>query len=418
VCEAILRGRRGEAIYDMDDQLLARTETQFGRDVQLTLDIELQKKIEEYLAAYDYDRNDSVPVGMAAVVVEIASGDILALVSLPNYDLNRARYDYGELIASKSKPFLNRAVNELYPPGSVAKPLVLIAGMESGKITADEVISCPAEKSPQGWPNCWVLRSTWRGHNDYWQGEGGNKARNAIRGSCNIYFSRLADRLEPQVLQQWLFAFGYGRAALPVPATIAGTEYQRNLRQAAGLISSSSPKQAGNVTGAEQLPALLKRELRFFGIGQGSFRVTPLQVANAMAAIARGGVYAPANLYLGPNGIADMDPTPLGVSAETIGVVCDGMHAVVSEPHGTAYEAFSEANFAAQGIRVYGKTGSTTEPEHAWFGGFARDRRNRGVAIAVALEGGQSGGHDAAPAGRDIISFCMEAGYIGSTPGH
>jgi penicillin-binding protein 2 len=299
----------------------------------------------------------------------------------------------------------------LYPPGSVAKPIILIAGMETRKITADEPISCPSQKAPQGWPNCWLLKLG-RGHDDDWRSEGGNKARNAIKGSCNIYFSRVADRLEPEVLQRWLFAFGYGQKALPAPAGIAGTEYETNLMQAAGVISSSRPQ--SDAANAEQMPAILKSELRFFGIGQGSFRVSPLQVANAMAAISRGGVYAPAMLYLGANGAASVDLTPLGVSPATINVVRDGMNAVTSEYHGTAYDAFNNAGFEANGVRVYGKTGSTTGPEHAWFGGFAEDTRNRGVAIAVVVEGGQSGGHDAGPAAKEIIRFCIEAGYIGS----
>jgi len=215
VCEAILRGRRGEEIYDIDEELVARTETQLGRDVQLSLDIELQRRIEDYLAAYDYDRGLNADTGMAAVVVEISSGEILALVSLPNYDLNRVRYEYGELTQDKRQPLRNRALNEFYPPGSVAKPLVLIAGLESGKITAEEPISCPSQPAPRNWPNCWLWNRYAVGHDGYWI----NSARNAIKGSCNIYFSRLADRLEPAVFQQWLFAFGYGRRVLGPPAT-------------------------------------------------------------------------------------------------------------------------------------------------------------------------------------------------------
>ncbi len=409
VCEAILRGRRGEEIYDMDEHLVERTETQLGRDVQLSLDIELQKRIEDYLGSHNYNRGSNAAAGMAAVVLDVATGEILALVSLPTYDLNRVRFDYDKLVKDKRQPLRNRALNESYPPGSVAKPLVLIAGLESGKITADEPISCPSQPSPRNWPNCWV----WKygvGHDAYWT----NKARNAIKGSCNVYFSHLADRLEPLVFQRWLFAFGYGRRVLGPPATLVGTDYERNLRQSAGVISSSIPESDEDVTDVERLPEIDKRELRYLGIGQGNFRATPLQVASAMAAISRGGVYAPPTLYLGANGNAMIDLTPLGISPETISVVRDGMHAVTSEYQGTAYETFNGADFAAKGVTVYGKTGSTTSPEHAWFGGFAEDTRNRAVAVAVVLEGGQSGGSDAAPAAREIINFCIEAGYIGS----
>ena len=91
------------------------------------------------------------------------------------------------------------------------------------------------------------------------------------------------------------------------------------------------------------------------------------------------------------------------------------MSAVVNESDGTAYRAFANAggNFDRHGVKVYGKTGSTEKPYHAWFGGFAEDSKGRSIAVAVVVEGGQSGGSDAAPLGRDIIDFCIEAGYIG-----
>ena len=66
-------------------------------------------------------------------------------------------------------------------------------------------------------------------------------------------------------------------------------------------------------------------------------------------------------------------------------------------------------------MKVYGKTGSTERPEHAWFGGFAQDSTARKIAIAVVVEGGQHGSSDAAPLARDIIQFCIEAGYVGKS---
>ncbi|MHC4260187.1 MAG: penicillin-binding transpeptidase domain-containing protein, partial [Planctomycetota bacterium] len=238
VCEDVLRGRRGEVVLDIDKQLIRRTETEFGEDISLTLDIELQKEIEDYLADCQYNPNCKRPT--AAVVIEVATGDILALVSTPVFDLNRARYDYDDIVAHPNEPFRNRAICKQYPPGSVIKPLILIAGLESGKITPLEVISCPARKAPDGWPSCWLFNKyKWLGHDDKWQ----NHARNAIRGSCNIYFSRLADRIDPDVLQQWFFRFGYGREFPLPPAsffayhrsrnrTLPANSPARNLRQA------------------------------------------------------------------------------------------------------------------------------------------------------------------------------------------
>ncbi|MFH1884228.1 MAG: penicillin-binding transpeptidase domain-containing protein [Planctomycetota bacterium] len=408
VCETILRGRRGELIYDIDSQLISQTRSRFGKDVSLTLDIELQQRIENYLTTYNHDPNCGP--GMSAVVIEVCTGDILALVSIPVFDLNRARYDYGDLANDPDKPLINRAINKRYPPGSVIKPLILIAGLESGEITPEDIISCPAKKFPKSWPSCWLYNRYRAGHDGRWE----NNARNAIRGSCNIYFSHLADRIDPLVLQQWLFKFGYGRNILFPPASIAQTELSRNLRQLSGVISNTIPK--GSISSFEQVPPLRESERRWFGIGQGNLRVTPLQVANAMAAIARGGAYRPPRLFIDEPNNPGFDTIDLGISLQTLAVIYDGMSAVVNETGGTAYSTFAPilTSLAEQDIKVYGKTGSTQAPENAWFGGFATDGANRSIAIAVVVEGGQHGSSDAAPLARDIIQFCIDAGYVGA----
>jgi cell division protein FtsI/penicillin-binding protein 2 len=107
------------------------------------------------------------------------------------------------------------------------------------------------------------------------------------------------------------------------------------------------------------------------------------------------------------------DAINLNISAATLDVVREGMRAVVSEPEGTAYNEFEPAGFAWQDVEVFGKTGSTEAPDHAWFAGFAEDGAGRGIAIAVVVEGGQHGSSDAGPLARDIIQFCIDAEYIG-----
>jgi len=407
VCETILRGRRGELFRDIDGQL-SRTKSRFGKDVSLTLDIELQQRIENYLTTYNHDPNCGP--GMSAVVIDVATGDILALVSIPLFDVNRARYDYGDLAKDPNKPLINRAINKWYPPGSVVKPLILIAGLESGEITPEEIIKCTAQKAPKSWPSCWIYNRYGIGHDSKWDN---NNARNAIRGSCNIYFSHLADRIDPQVLQQWLFKFGYGRNILFPPASIAETELSRNLRQLSGVIDSSITR--GPISSFEQVPPLRESERRQFGIGQGNLRVTPLQVANAMAAIARGGLYKAPRLFMDDVNDSSFDTIDLNISPQTLAVIYDGMSAVVSETSGTAYSIFAPVltSLAEQDIKVYGKTGSTEAPEHAWFAGFATDGANQSIAIAVVVEGGQHGSRDATPLARDIIQFCFDAGYVG-----
>ncbi len=408
VCESILRGRRGEAVYETDGRRIERTQPQFGRDVRITLDIEMQKKIEQRLTDCSLNPNCEAP--SAAVVIDVATGDILALVSVPVFDLNRVRFDYGKLVADKDKPLLNRAVNKQYPPGSVVKPLILIAAMESGKITDGEIISCSARPAPGGWPDCWIYNSTYhsQGHDDQWHSLGGNVARNAIKGSCNVYFSRLAHRLVPAVLQQWLWKFGYSRKILNSPDAVIKNG-NRKLRQASGQISSVPQKNTD--LSFEQLPPLEDDEKKWFGIGQGNLRATPLQVANAMAVIARRGFYKHPRLFVEDND--SQSDYMLEISPHTLNIVRDGMNAVVNEPGGTAYSEFAYAGFTSEGVKIYGKTGSTEKPENAWFAGFAEDHSGRGIAVAVLVEGGKRGSSDAAPVASDIIRFCIEAGYIG-----
>lgn len=411
-CEPILRGRRGEQVRDIDGKLVRSTETEFGTDVQLTLDIELQREIEEYLT--DPTLNPYASAGMAAVVIEIRTGDILALVSLPTYNCNNVHRRYGDLRNDPNNPLLNRAIAGHYPPGSSVKPVILVAGMEAGVITADEPISCPAAGAPRGWPNCLIYTRYGVGHDGRWT----NDARNAVRGSCNVYFSHLADRIEPAVLQRWLYRFGYGHPlplALPHPDLTSSAP--RRLRQAPGLISSRPVASGTKIESADDLPPLAKRERPLFGIGQGNLRATPFQVANSFATLARGGRLIAPRLVLKPAPTIprlSSEPVDLQISPLTLQTVYDGMDAVVNTPGGTAHDAFGPSNMARYGVKVYGKTGSTEDPEHAWFAGFAEDREGAKIAVALVVEGGQSGSGDAAPLARDVIQFCIERGYVGT----
>jgi len=413
VCESILRGRRGELVYDIDRELIRQNEPDYGNDVILTLDASLQKRIEEDLTNPQINPLHHVSP-MAAVVIEVGSGDILALVSVPTYDLNGARYNYGDILKDPNEPAIHRALNKAYLPGSSVKPIILIAAMETGLVTSEEPIVCPTRPAPSGWPNCWIFRGSGIGHSDLWT----NNGRNALKGSCNIYFSHVADRLDPLALQRWLFLFGYGRPlplACPVPPS--GEQPVRELRQEPGQISAKPVPMSKRIQSFDDIPPMNQGDKRLFGIGHGNLWATPLQVTNAFATIARAGLHKPPRLFLqplpsvtGPNLSAD-----LNISKHTLDVVYDGMSAVVNERNGTAYDAFAPANFSRYGVHVYGKTGSTERPDNACFGGFVQDTRGRKIALAIVIEGAQSGSHDAAPLARHIIQLCIEAGHIGNS---
>lgn len=409
VCEPFLRGRRGRIVYDIDREVVSGTKTQFGSDVKLTIDIDLQGKIENLLKNRNLNPNFGSPA--AVVVIDVNSTDILAIVSLPDFDLNRARWDYSKLLADGNRPVVNRAIEEFYPPGSAAKPVILASAMAENKIGSQEIISCPSHSPPAGWPSCWIVKSLGYGHDEQWAYEVGNKARNAIRGSCNVYFSQLAARIPPENLQKRLYDFGFGKSALTItdPDVLKsyGDSPVRSFRQVSGIISSSVPQTAD--LPFEQLPGIDPAERRFFGIGQGNFRATVLQAANAFAALARGGIFKNAKIIAAQP--AD-EGYKLGLSENTLSTIYEGMHAVISEQGGTAYKQFADSGFEEKGIKVYGKTGSTEKPYHAWFAGFAKDSGGRAVAFAILIEGGQHGSSDAGPIARDLIGFCIEAGYL------
>lgn len=404
VCEPILRGRRGKELYDIDKQLIRRTQSQIGSDVTLTIDIDLQQRIEQYITNPNYNPNAKSPTSI--VIIDTNTGQILAMVSTPTYNLNTIRFDYSKLINDKNHPLINRAINALYPPGSVVKPLIAIAGLETSQITPDTIISCPAHEPPTGWPRCWIQKTySWLGHDD----QAPNNTRNALKGSCNIFFSRLADETKTRSLQKYLYDLCYGHHLLSTPSAIEKTPFARQLTEADGIIASTIPE--GPVTSFDQIGFLNDREKRYFGIGQGSMRVTPLQVAASMAIIANKGIYRR------PVIIKDeaYNPVFMDITPSSFDTVWEGMSAVVNETNGTAEKVFAPANFPQRDTRVFGKTGSTEAPVNAWFSGFANDSQNRSIAFAVVVEGGLHGGADAGLIASEIITLCIDADYIGKT---
>lgn len=416
VYEPVLRGRRGEVRYDIDGNLLERTESQYGEDLRLTLDIDLQRKIEAVLA------DNTLPHGnkyCAAVVLEVASNDILAMASMPTFDLNTIRkpenYNHFFNPNDPNKLFQNKALERNYPPGSTAKPLILIAGLEEHKITPEAVISCGYEPPPSSWPKCIAQWKFDNPHDNKWT----NNGRNALRGSCNIYFSRLADRLDARDLQHWFYRFGYGRDILsaPMPEYISEEEAAgRDIRQASGSIIYGVQEEGyTDFSEVPEIPAKWMSEKRYWGIGQGNLRVTVLQVANALSTIARGGIYKQPRLVDAP--WEEQSEYSLNISRRTLDVVRDGMWAVVNESGGTANGVFSTSPLRTErDMKIYGKTGSTQNPNVAWFECFAEDRTGRSIVIAVLVERGQSGSGEAVPLGEKVLDLCNRAGYVGKRP--
>jgi penicillin-binding protein 2 len=334
------------------------------------------------------------------------------------------RENYDKLLHDQKRPLWSKVTQAIYPPGSVMKPFILVIGLQENKVDPWEIISCPYQSAPRGWPDC-LQFSRFHGCHDWkWQGQGGNRGRNAIRGSCNIYFSRLANRIDSDKLQRWLYAFGYGRKILPPPPFQAMLDKMkrsagrdRKLPESQGIISSQMPPQNPKIS---ELPPIRTYEKRMFGIGQGSLRATVLQIANAMATLSRSGLFRHPKIFTASSDQnTQYQPVNLGLSKKrTIETLRDGMYAVVNEPGGTAYNAFKGSPLMDKslGLSIYGKTGSTEKPYNALFAGFVEDKSGRALSIAIVVEGGQAGSQDAAPLAVEIIKLCSQAGYIGTIP--
>ena len=410
VCEPILRGKRGKLVYESRNEGPQVDPREFGKDVRLTIDIEFQKTLENMLL--DPMINPNAGSNTSLVVIDVSSGDILAMVSLPTFDLNSARTEFGNLLKdNKKKPLVNKALQAIYPPGSTIKPVILAAGLEESVVTPQTTISCslPAE---EGWPRCWLQRK-YGCHDDQFISEGGTNGVNAIRGSCNIYFTKLAHRIDGRRLQYWLYQFGYGHKILQQPdfsLTVGNLDTEqfddRNIREQAGFISNKLT----SAKNFDDIPLISDGEKRWFGMGQGNLRVTVLQVANALATIARNGVFIEPRLYL--NCGEKSQPQDIGLSTQTIKTVKDGLWAVANKYHGSAYETFRNSQLKKQDITIYGKTGSTERPDNAWFAGFAEDKYGNNIALAIIVEKGQSGSQDASPLGKEAFNTCQMFGYL------
>jgi len=398
MCESILRGRRGYRIYRASE-LVEDVQARPGGDVHLTLDAELQ----EALAGSFVARHKK---GTGAVVVlDVPSGEVLALVSIPTYDLNRYRSDFKELIrATTLLPLRHRAVTQTYAPGSTAKPVAEIALGTKFDCKGGYMF----ENVRDRW-RCWSARKGF--------GHGPQDVVEGLRHSCNVYFYHVGQSMGPHELCEWYRLFGFG--ALP------GTGLPE---ERAGRVPSDEWMRRR--TGDRR--ALSIGDARLMAIGQGAFSATPLQVANAMATIAREGRFLSPVLTLegGPDRVRRYMP----MSDRHVYAVHKGMRDVVHHPDGTAHKILMKLGLGSLGLEFCGKTGTATVPPQrvdsdgdgritsrdrvvrtgdvAWFAGFA-PYGNPQVAFAIMVEyveGG--GGANAGPVALDVVRTCKRLGYI------
>ena len=373
-----------------------------GANVVLTIDANLQAITEAALrnninkirfGGFDkvYDAQ-----GGSAVVINIKTGEILAMASFPDYEpgqfLNGISTEKWNEYQNNSA-LLNRSIQGTYAPGSIFKMATAIAGLESGVITTDEYINDTGVYPRAHNPECWYYTS-------YHVGHGYLNVSGAIQHSCNYFFYETAERMGIDKLSAYASYFGLGKkTGIQLPNESSGSLASVETAQRNG----DEWTEGGTLSAA---------------IGQSYNDFTPLQVAKYIAMVAnRGQVVKPTIIQNVVNSEGNQIPKEeiqnfvntkleleddmtesISMSEENINAVLEGMRSVTDDAGGTAYSTFRDFN-----ISVGGKTGSTEAGNYtnAWFAGFA-PFENPEIAVVVLVENGGHGSYTAEVV-RDII---------------
>lgn len=368
-------------VHGMPVREIGKTESKTGENIRLTIDNDLQ----HYAAGLV--KNESASV----IVMEIDTGNILSMVSLPAFDPNifstGISSDYWkELSTDKKSPLLNKAITGQYPPGSTFKMVVGLAAMEAKVISAATTVFCPGYfYLGEHKFNCWK--------------EGGHGTvhyHEAIEQSCDTFFYTTAQKLGTEKIIEMAHRFGLGEL------------------NDIGLTGEKS----GNIPSPEWKMKRFKQrwsggDTINYAIGQGYVLSTPLQLAVMMARMASNKKVSP-RLFV-PEGEENPEFKNLGLSSELMRINIEAMSAVVNEQHGTAYaKRISDPRFIMGGktgtsqvrkILQRGQNQSLLPWEarhHALFVGFA-PIDNPKYACCVAIEHGGGGASAAAPVARDVL---------------
>ena len=363
-----------------------------GDNVILTLDIKLQEAVERALATGIGGLKSEDTQGGAAVVIDVSDGGVLAMASYPTFDLTTYTQNYNDLLADPLEPLKNRAIREVYPPGSTFKMVTAIGGLEEGVIEPDtEILDTGRYLYYDDYqPQCWIYRDSggWRTHEE-------ENVSDAIMDSCNVFFFDVGRRLGISLLEQYTAMFGLGQPT--------GIE----LSEATGWMDGPEYTESQGQTWYEgnTLPA---------AIGQGNSRFTPLQLANYVATLANGGTHYSAHLLKEVKSsdfsqvVERYEPqvlNQLDIEPENLAAVTEGMLRVTTEGSAKAY-------FKDLGVQVAAKTGSaqvsSATESNALFVAFA-PYENPEIALAIVVEKGGSGSTLANMA-AEILGYYFSAG--------
>lgn len=394
--EEILHGMVGYEHVETDARgnvlrVLDRENPVSGGNLQLYLDIELQKLLQDRL------QNEWA----SAVVVDIETGGVVAMVSTPGFDPNLfvggiSTMNYQGLLENPARPLFNRALQGQYPPGSTIKPMYGLAGLQSGAIAPGFEIDDPG---------VFHLEGQERPFRD-WKPEGHGRVNleKAIEQSCDTFFYELGNRAGIDILSRYGEWFGLGsKTGVDMPVESSGIMPSRIWKQGARGIAWY-PGDTINTS-----------------IGQGFSLVTPMQLAQMTAIMARKGEVIVPRMVAQAGDI--QTPKVYGdyIEADEAywDVVYDGMIGVVHDIQGTAYSSIGRN---LQSYQIAGKSGTAqvvgiAEDEeydseqlekrlrdHALFVAFAPAENPR-LAVSVIVENGEGGSSVAAPVARQVFDW-------------
>lgn len=383
--DEFLRGQDGGERFEVDAmgrpvRLIQSTDPQAGAQVVTTVDRRIQEAAERAME----DQAGAV------VVMDPRTGDVLAMVSTPAFEIDRftGTIDpeaWRRVVQDPAHPLVNRAIQSQYAPGSIFKIVVAAAGLQEGLITPADRVDCTGSFKL----GRWTFRD-WKA-----EGHGVVDLHGAMAQSCNVFFYQAGLKVGGAHMARYASEFGLGR---PTGIDLAG--------ERAGLIPS--PRVRRDRRG----PAWLPGDTVNVSIGQGQLLVTPMQVARFMAAIANGGVLWKPRLVQRierpGRGILWSDPGTVTGYVELSPMVWAFLRAslwAVVNDGGTGGGA------RLPGLDVAGKTGTAQMiaksradrgQDHAWFAAYAPAKDPEVVVVVLAERGGK-GGQVAAPIARKIL---------------
>lgn len=365
-----------------------------GTTLPLTIDMRLQK------IAYEKMKNESG----AAVLLDIYTGEVLALVSTPSFDPNKfnrglSNEEWEEISTNERNPLLNKALGGLYSPGSTFKMVVALAALEAGVIRPDTKIFCGGH----------IMMGSHRFHCWKAGGHGNVDLKEALMHSCDIYFYEVARRTGIDKIAAMAKRFGFG---MPTGINLPGEK--------SGLMPTRRWKEL--ILGEQWLQG----DTYNTGIGQGYVLATPIQLAVMAAVLANDGYKIKPTILVPENRDTSVSSGEnLNISKTYLQLMREGMFNVVNAAKGTA----KTARLNVDGKLIAGKTGTTQvkrismkereeglrsqdelpweDRNHALFVSFGPTDNPR-YALAVVIEHGGGGASTAAPVARAIMEAALK----------